>query len=468
MHHAALTQKIPSACILLASNYLCGVGVEKDYLISEKYLQDALTYGIIEDQFLSNNFLGSFCSYIDMVITNLAIPTPQKEHFLSIIKEKLENHKVPMDEFYQVVYKETKINLPLHPEWTKEKAWKLGHKTKKAQTSLLQLHLESAIEKKEEKITYQQTEEDSSAFLSGIKAYEQKDIQKAMRLLTVAAIHEHIPTACIIISAYHLKGKHTHKSYFWSECFLREALQYGITTKTFYSDNFLDGLCQYIKVVIKNSHPPLIRHNLLFMIKKALETNQIDHTKFYGTFQKVTNIELTTHPEWSTDDNNQKIKIINSLKKILVKSETNDEDPDNFVTTIAEYIKQQDTERSNTIRKITTKHPTSSMQFAFMFLTGQSLSLNHEASKDFLLPSLTEGLKEKKFPNLTFLHILFWYIEELITQKSNAHMRYLLSVIKKILIAHEIKITAFNTVFKEMTYIDLSSIPEWSTQNKTE
>lgn len=442
MHFAATIQKIPSACILLASNYLRGDGVEKSYSTSEKFLHDALAYGLVENQFLSNNTLSALCTYIDLIITTVTTPSSTKKYLLAIIKKALENNKISIADFCEIVHKETNINLPLHPEWSTE-------------------------EKEEKKgiIKYQEAQETSAIFCNGIQAYEQKDIQKSINLMKLAATKEHHPTACIIISADYLKGKSVRKSYLWSEIFLRDALTYGVKTKTFYNSDFLNGLCHYIKTLLESTHPELIKQNLLSIIQQSLETHEI-LKEFYTAFQETTNIDLISHHEWSIH-NNQKMRIFNSLKKSLIKDENSQEDSNNFVADIEEYqTKQTLTERYSFIKNIATQYPTSSMQIALIFLTEQSVNIDYDVSKFFLMESLAHGLSEGKFPNTTFLQTLFCYLEELTI--TDTPLKNLLPTIKKTLETHGINIAMLNTVFKESSCIDISLTPEWSTKEKGE
>jgi hypothetical protein len=399
MYFAATTKKMPSAFMLLSWNYLLGISVTKDYDIAEEYLQEALTYGLIEKQFCSDNFLYTLYSCMSNLISNERLPYIVKKSLLQIIKQNLTDHGVDITAFCTVVKESTNIDLLSVPEWTahnnnnnnnnnrpnnkiisleteqpKPSSDVLEKKSVCAEKELQSLLYKSIANKdctidefrtemlnqaktikltdivpqknitevKKQLIKDLNNNNVSEDFQKALTAVAQKNASEGIRLLELAA-ENHDPCACITIAINYLLGKVvTRKSLFLSMCSLQEALSYGLIEQQFCNSLFLNKLCNFIQHVVSVSYTPdeiKFKKQLLLHIKAGLIKHKISLEDFYDIISNEVNIQLHTYPEWIEAEKDSQFTE-NELKSFLNESiEKKDFTIDEFKTEMLNQAK---------------------------------------------------------------------------------------------------------------------------------
>ncbi len=397
MYFAATTKKMPSAFMLLSWNYLLGISVTKDYDIAEEYLQEALTYGLIEKQFCSDNFLYTLYSCMSNLISNERLPYIVKKSLLQIIKQNLTDHGVDITAFCTVVKESTNIDLLSIYEWTahnnnnnnnrpnnkvislekelpKPSSVVLEKKsvcTEKELQSLLYKSIankdctidefrtemlnqaktiklteivpqKNITEVKKQLIKDLNNNNVSEDFQKALTAVAQKNASEGIRLLELAA-ENHDPCACITIAINYLLGKVvTRKSLFLSMCSLQEALSYGLIEQQFCNSLFLNKLCNFIQHVVSVSYTPdeiKFKKQLLLHIKAGLIKHKISLEDFYDIISNEVNIQLHTYPEWIEAEKDSQFTE-NELKSFLNESiEKKDFTIDEFKTEMLNQAK---------------------------------------------------------------------------------------------------------------------------------
>ena len=115
LHNAATKDHHPSACIILVSEYLIENNIKKNHTLSEKFLRDALLYGLTTKQFYNNCFLISLCGCLDFLIREKIY-----SHFFTIIRKALEANDIDLTIFYTTFKETTGIDLSSIPEWNQQ------------------------------------------------------------------------------------------------------------------------------------------------------------------------------------------------------------------------------------------------------------------------------------------------------------------------------------------------------------
>lgn len=442
IRNAAAKHKIPSAYMLLASNYLQGDGVKQNYALSQEYLEEAFKYGLVGNQLCNGHFFGTVCTYLsDLTLKHL--PSMQ-QHLLRIITQALTDHGVDITTFYVLVKEYTKLDVSLHTE-------------KKDVAPFIKNH------------NYQET---SSAFLAGLQAYQHKDRKKAFEYMYKAAIDEHHPSACLYASYHYYIGDMVKKNNKQSNVLLLEALADGLITGQFCSPQFLEELVAYTKEILKNKNDNTAYS--LQIIKSALTVQGIDPSYFCNIYKEYTDTDLASVPEWSETDTNttntnapvQPQLSITDLQKKMVKDHTN-RLSDDFKQALTDALKKDMTKMTIAADK---NDSCACIIMALHNFTGEGVKKCLYLSGAYIKEALKYGLIEQQFCNNLFLKKLCSYIKTIISAEyapdDILFKKQLLHKIKKYLLINNIDLTDFCTIMLNETQIDLLTCLEWIESDK--
>lgn len=517
MHFAATQKHHPCACIILATNYFRGDGIEKNISLSEKFLGDALSYGLIEKQICTNDFLSTLCNYIEVIISTPDEPSV-KERLLSVIKKILISHDIDLTQFCGIVHEEKKINLLLFfPEWIDTRP---SITPKQIQVNNL-TDCFKVIEEKNNKVDIQKTniadlktklvkdlnnKTVSRDFISAL-LISNKDAKKSADMMETLAIDKDDPCACIITASHYHVGDIRPQNILFSEQSLKNAFIHGLQDSQFCNSLFLDNLCKYIKTIITVPSDSTIKESLFSIIQNNLIAHKITCSDFCELVNNNIEIQLSSIPEWagtnqnSTQDEQKKLSIkmdkffqnmnntamtylhnteqnstildqplsISELKHSMVSK---DPYPLSFLYEqgLRHYNQgkiQEGLEQMELSISTENNNPNSNLFVSSVYLMGQKVEKNIQRAQNLLCNSLSRGFIENNFCNKVFLDLLVGYIAMIIKgPHSTEEKQRLCSIIRETLTTNEINLSKFYEIVHEDTNIILSLEPEWLARQK--
>lgn len=455
MDYAATQQHDPCACVAAAAQLL-EAGVQKNALISKKFLYNALAYGLIEQQFCNSLFLVKLCKYIQIVIS-IPNETSLKRSLLLEIKKHLLAHKIDLTHFCEIVHNETTIDLYFCPEWSAEEE----KKPTKGTCSILKKPLLKDTEYKE---TYE-------PFLLAQQAYSKGEIAKGNELVKIAAEKFNHSISCICHSFNALSEPFkTDKNYTVSEKFLQRALELGIKNNQLCNIDLLTFLCQYIIVLITEDHPREIKQHLLSIIRRTFESKGLNMEDFYKAFQAATlahnkSINLSLCPEWSTEEEKKtEPTTVSDQKNCSLIQYPNHQETADFDAIDNALMKNDIPKALDLAKKFIAKenHPVVYMFLSGEYLKGKYLQKNNQLSENFLKKALSCGLVPQQFCTCNVLSALLTYMSTIITAPCSQPIKQkLLTIIREALEANSIDLAIFCTMFQDATTLDLTLLPGW-------
>ena len=422
-----------------------------DHLLSRAYYKQAL----LEEKETKNINVGLLAQSALLYYFPAARKLAQL--WLEQQKNKAQTFNIKEEHFLPMLLDDIQNNNPCHPDSLKLYQEYLAVKSYKANPTFMALKEILQQNNHATIIEHSDEKEQSEYIVHAMKAFEQNNNKKAVQLLEKASLEEHNPVAGFKLAETYIKGKKVCKNYALSNLFLYDAVLNGISTQHIYNIDCLYTLCTYIQEIITQPHPRLAKQELLTTIKEKLEEANVAQ-QFYTIFSHVTKMDLLSHPDWIGDKNRPEIKILTTMMKNLYKEEESSESFEVALISIEDlYHKGKDF-----IDKAAFHYPLSCLRLALQYLMGRDYALDHNKSACFLAAALSHGITDKKCCNKDFLKTLYIYLEIAINQPEHASVKkQLLSIIKNALIAQEVNLSIFQTIFTETAGIKLASIKDW-------
>ena len=524
----------PSACIMLALSYITADLTCRNYTLSEKLLNQALSYGLIiksrhdkAKQFATVSVLSTILCYMESLITQ-PHPQPIKSCLLSIIKEKFLLNGIILTHIDELFKKISGIDLNTVPEWktseeinntlSKNEVVSLRNEIDKAcaivdfaqnnndssqgmalyclddiyapsDTAITKenkLKQPSTSDLKKSMIKYPKYIESDPAFCDGSKAYSKGNMQKGSKLMNESARH-HNPGALITLAIDTLVDAKTNAYYSSVKGFLIEALFYGLEKDQFSYPYFLSTLCSFIELLFNKEHSPLIKQEFSSIIRKKLETSNVNLAAFYEIVLEETKIKLPSMPEWQTDEEKKQHKQTPSAhKKKTFKYQEYKETSQLFIKGMLAYNnarlyhkKEQLNYALQLIKMAISQdqHPIACLLLAKHYLNNisqfesnkkQIVEINYPVLEDLLNQSVDYSCKKNQFKTDTYLDALCAYIENFLNKKHSPLMKQrFFFILKNGLKENNISDEDFCAIVLEKTTINLALDRDWNTSKDT-